>query len=243
MILIVPALLGGGLQMIQLVVISPKYIRFFSVSQVIPDGLMILFIFGLFFLWLEYMFHTPKVKNRIIVTVISIYISFVLALLIDVIADSNIYLFLTPFLYAVISLLGYFLIARNESLWNSEHKLKMLKIIAKGSFILSLIFIVVQLKLGKLNLVLPSNFANLNNLNNRGDLIYFNDQYVFLKRSNSDSSFNIEVLKFDAFFENQNTPIQIDQTEIDSLNNIIQLKDDEIDSLNTHISQLNTKKN
>jgi len=43
-ILLVPTLLGGFWQLIELSSISTAYIRFFSITQVIPDGLLILFI-------------------------------------------------------------------------------------------------------------------------------------------------------------------------------------------------------
>ncbi|WP_291131774.1 hypothetical protein [Flavobacterium sp. UBA7682] len=49
-VLILPAILGGLWQLIELSSISFSFMRFFSVSQVIPDGLLILFILILFIL-------------------------------------------------------------------------------------------------------------------------------------------------------------------------------------------------
>ena len=42
-----PIIIGGFWQILELAFISPAYIRFFSVSQLIPDGLVILFIFSI----------------------------------------------------------------------------------------------------------------------------------------------------------------------------------------------------
>lgn len=46
LIVLIPALLGGFWQIIELAAIGIPYIRFFSVSQMVPDGLLILFLLG-----------------------------------------------------------------------------------------------------------------------------------------------------------------------------------------------------
>lgn len=43
-IIILPAILGGLWQLIELWSIAPSFIRFFSISQIVPDGLFILFL-------------------------------------------------------------------------------------------------------------------------------------------------------------------------------------------------------
>lgn len=45
LIVVVPAFIGGLWQSIELMSISTPYIRFFSVSQIIPDGILILLFF------------------------------------------------------------------------------------------------------------------------------------------------------------------------------------------------------
>lgn len=47
LILVLPTLIGGFWQLIELSTISTAYIRFFSISQVIPDGLLVLFVISL----------------------------------------------------------------------------------------------------------------------------------------------------------------------------------------------------
>ncbi|MCA4173150.1 hypothetical protein LDY27_08850, partial [Acinetobacter baumannii] len=49
-IIFIPAFLGGFFQISRLYLLDPSFIRFFSVQQVIPDGLFILFIIALSFL-------------------------------------------------------------------------------------------------------------------------------------------------------------------------------------------------
>lgn len=242
MIVIIPAILGGGLQIIQLVMISPKYIRFFSVSQVIPDGLMILFILGLTVMWLEYVFPTPKVKSRITVFLVAIYLSLVLAILFDKVVGTSNFFWVTLVLYPVSSILILYLIRRSESLKLSEHKLRIFKILAQGGFFISLIFIFTQLQNGRLNLSLPSNFTNLAKLTSKGNLVYFNDQYIFLEVTQLDSTKKIEVLKFDAFFEKDNSLSQNQaavalQLENDSLKHIIHVLS-QSESLKSKVSHL-----
>ena len=43
-ILLIPAFLGGVWQLCELLNISTSYIRFFSITQIVPDGLLILFL-------------------------------------------------------------------------------------------------------------------------------------------------------------------------------------------------------
>ena len=50
LIALVPLLIGGFWQLIELALISSSYIRFFSVTQQLADGLLILFVFTLFYL-------------------------------------------------------------------------------------------------------------------------------------------------------------------------------------------------
>lgn len=50
MILIVPTILGGLWQILELSSISTSYIRFFSVTQIVPDGLLVLFFLSSLYL-------------------------------------------------------------------------------------------------------------------------------------------------------------------------------------------------
>ncbi|NGY38995.1 hypothetical protein FQU23_015980 [Flavobacterium sp. XN-5] len=73
LIIILPALLGGLWQLIELSRISFSFIRFFSVSQIIPDGLLILLfliiftisVFILFYFWKKLDNDDEEVENNV----------------------------------------------------------------------------------------------------------------------------------------------------------------------------------
>lgn len=65
--IIIPPVLGGIWQIIELSKISFSFIRFFSVSQMIPDGLLILVILSIMFLslyWTYSIFHEFKKEGK-----------------------------------------------------------------------------------------------------------------------------------------------------------------------------------
>lgn len=72
-ILILPAIFGGLWQLFELWSISPSFIRFFSISQIVPDGLFILFIIlycslpllGTQFIW-STTFQTDKTLYEVV---------------------------------------------------------------------------------------------------------------------------------------------------------------------------------
>lgn len=73
LIIILPALLGGLWQLIELSRISFSFIRFFSVSQIIPDGLLILLfltiftisVFILFYFWRKLDSEEEEIENNV----------------------------------------------------------------------------------------------------------------------------------------------------------------------------------
>lgn len=50
LIVLIPSLVGGIWQIIELTIISPAYVRFFSITQSITDGLLLLLLFGSLFI-------------------------------------------------------------------------------------------------------------------------------------------------------------------------------------------------
>lgn len=66
-ILLVPTLIGGLWQLLELASLSPAYIRFFSLSQIVPDGLLILFVLSILFISYKFgiFLHTRRFKNEI----------------------------------------------------------------------------------------------------------------------------------------------------------------------------------
>lgn len=61
MIIIIPTLLGGIWQAIELWSLGMPYIRFFSTSQLIPDGLIIIFMIIVLYIYISGSadFYTP----------------------------------------------------------------------------------------------------------------------------------------------------------------------------------------
>ncbi|HEN9540718.1 hypothetical protein ACT41N_00735 [Acinetobacter baumannii] len=59
-IIFIPAFFGGFFQISRLYILNPSFIRFFSVQQVIPDGLFILFL--MFLSMIIYFFLNPSFK-------------------------------------------------------------------------------------------------------------------------------------------------------------------------------------
>ena len=81
LIILVPTMLGGIWQLLELLNISPSFIRFFSVSQLIPDGLLILFILLIIYTFgkLALNWSLKKVENgysifsKIVVSILCLY--------------------------------------------------------------------------------------------------------------------------------------------------------------------------
>lgn len=86
LILLVPTLLGGALQLFQLANIDVVYIKFFSVTQVIPDGLMcltaMLYLIVCFLYVVTVIYYSPsidikdskkKTATKYIVLIISLF--------------------------------------------------------------------------------------------------------------------------------------------------------------------------
>lgn len=82
LILIIPTTIGGLWQLLELSRISTAYIRFFSISQVIPDGLLVLFIlsliFGSYYLATLLIKATPFYKSKLSNWKLSVFCAFFL---------------------------------------------------------------------------------------------------------------------------------------------------------------------
>ncbi|MGR2922949.1 hypothetical protein [Acinetobacter sp. 1125_18A] len=62
LIIFLPALLGGVLQIIKLFNLDPSFVRFFAVEQVVPDGLLILFLTIL--AWIIYFIFRKSINEN-----------------------------------------------------------------------------------------------------------------------------------------------------------------------------------
>ena len=62
-ILLFPALLGGLWQLLELSKMSISFIRFFSPTQLLPDGLLILFMLSMMYVAIQLGFILVQKKN------------------------------------------------------------------------------------------------------------------------------------------------------------------------------------
>ena len=204
-ILIIPTLLGGIWQIIELSSISISFIRFFSVTQLIADGLLIIVVF---FPWIlgylvfdvfyqqlkkDLQEESENKKNnfysKIIISLILFITIFLLWYKIDfkanvflgyIIVINNIYL--TIFALLLVFTKTFFnLIPKITK--NKNMTIKLILILMITFFFHHFFF-------------MPENLKNLKNLP-EGKIQYFNDKYIFIE--NDDKT--IEVVKFDNLFK------------------------------------------
>lgn len=207
-IILIPALLGGCVQIFSLVSLNSSYIRFFSVSQVIPDGLTILFLISLLFL----IFLTAKhylslilldIKNSAKVIILKIFTLSMLIVFfaylefsIHSVSDNSLenilarFVLQVAFIYVITNV---FLVVFFKIKKDIEPSRKI-EIIALITFIPTLLFIYFAVNLLINVSSFFSNFNNLENIDivkselnnkfpnsNNIELIYFNKDYAFFE--------------------------------------------------------------
>ncbi|ATO18378.1 hypothetical protein BS636_01155 [Acinetobacter sp. LoGeW2-3] len=200
-LVIIPTLMGGLFQLIKLASLDTSYIRFFSVSQVVADGLTVLFciiLVGLLissfkFAISDYLpIHDEKYSYR---TFIQFFIIAIFAFLgYQLILSENPFKF-SSIVWAVsakigLSLLGYYVIA----FFIKKHfsSLTNILIFIRAVLTLSILFFCIKFIISVNNIY--SNFNNLENtviltnklqsslkLKEKPTFIYFNKDYVFFK--------------------------------------------------------------
>ena len=78
LIVVIPSILGGLEQLLMLFMIQPEMVRFFSVSQVIPDGLaiilMTIILFGLFYIWIRFFYIILRTCEKLKVYVFGLFV-------------------------------------------------------------------------------------------------------------------------------------------------------------------------
>ncbi|MGJ0362865.1 hypothetical protein NG776_02620 [Aliarcobacter cryaerophilus] len=210
-IILIPALLGGFWQAFALITISIPYIRFFSASQVLADGLLIILIcipLYVTFILFEAIYSGIKNRNSTknsnkILTVVSNILGlaayFIAAYFIFFSFSEEItnytyigYLVLISNIF--IFLLILLVIFTNLFIKIVENVFKFYKTKKNTYSIVLIIFLL--LLFHKINFM-PKNLENLNNLP-KGNIIYFNDKYIFIENNK-----NILVVGFDSLLNKQ----------------------------------------
>ncbi|MFC7772554.1 hypothetical protein [Flavobacterium sp. GCM10027622] len=211
LLILIPTILGGLQQTIQLIIISPSLIRFFSISQLIADGLFILLYFtSIVILPLYIAKYIMKITNNLsneIKLIISYFIIILQAINILIILFYNKETSsdtLLDFLHQV-SIFFVFGCSIFLKIENNDNEQSIIKI-NKINWIVSLVIFFTGLTLSiimfiKINITIPiDNFTKLEK--KYGDIknieiLYFNDKYIFLRVLNKSSDHKIHIEKLD----------------------------------------------
>jgi hypothetical protein len=228
LIVLVPAIIGGLWQIIALASMSIAYIRFFSVTQLIADGLLAILVI-LPWLVCAYIYNIasenfyvvlkeakesfPKTKYYLtkgfvalsytLIIAVSVYflLSFVFKVNNEFIKYYGTIIFtsIIIFLLDIILFNGGYVQAVDKVYEN-----KFFKGILTGIFLV--LFLVILPMFFDFKFYIPRNLENFEKLKkyNQGKEIvprYFNDKYIFLEHKKEDNSTTIQVVPFEELFD------------------------------------------
>lgn len=224
LIVILPAILGGLWQIIALASMSIAYIRFFSVTQLMADGVLTILVI---FPWLVCAYFYNISREEVYVTLKEAKKSFpkikyytrkgFIALVYTLIITGIIYSLsfyalkinnefikyfgIIPFVFIIIFMLDVIF-------FNSGFIMILDKIFNSKIFKMPLIFLLSMLFLVFLPMILhslfyaPRDLENLEkyNQNKNAELLYFNDKYIFIEHKREDNKTTIQVVPFEELF-------------------------------------------
>lgn len=230
-LVLIPLLIGGVWQLLALSSMGLSFIRFFSVSQMIPDGLIVVFLLSLIYITIKASYSSldKPIKTMqtggIIINIVQfvtmspplIWLIYVFLSSPDV-YKSAIFWVITPF--AIITSI-YSLMALFYALNKTISKIITVKPVDKNNIVVNaateiVLFYAVAGTLAAIIFIslqfhnifsVGTNLSNVGNIcngtNETCEIIYFNDKYIFVKKDTSNTA-NIEVMQFDSFFKNSN---------------------------------------
>ena len=200
LILLVPAIMGGAWQIIELSNISVSYIRFFSATQVLSDGLLILFIFSVCWIAIKVIKYSLDNNHPFLTFMVALLHAFSLLLYSGHWRNFDEINFVSRFLlildsYAIITVIMRTVMPKN---WQ-------LKINATPVLLVFLIFIGVPYAMifFHKNYVYPENLVNLNSLhrNKSEKIAYMSDKYIFIEQNDENNNTKIKIIKLDKLFK------------------------------------------
>lgn len=213
LIIIIAPFFGGIWQIIELSSMSMSYVRFFSITQLIADGLLIIivvvpFVIGIILFLEQYNSiknNNSEVKNSIFINIFLFVIGMVVLyvcidlIFLSIIKDIGIntyfgYLMLIVIIYLILSLL--LVLFQKSFIKFSEFIIKMYK---TKLTIFSIMVIISFFVLFHNMFFMPNNLENIINLPDR-KIRYFNDKYIFMENKKDK---NILVIKFDKLFKEE----------------------------------------
>ncbi|MDD5549514.1 MAG: hypothetical protein PHI79_07985 [Sulfurovaceae bacterium] len=230
LIILLPAILGGLWQIIALASMSIAYIRFFSATQLIADGLLAILVI-LPWLVCAYFYNISReefyvtleeakksflkkkyyirkgLMSLLYMLLITAIVYFLLFYVLKINNEFIKYFGIIPFVFLIIFMLdaiffniGFVVIL--DKIFNS----KIFKV--PFIFLLSMLFLVILPFLFDFRFYIPRNLENLENLdkysqNKNAKLRYFNDKYIFIEHKKEDNSTTIQVVPFEELFDSK----------------------------------------
>jgi hypothetical protein len=225
LILLIPTVMGGLWQLFELQAINTSFIRFFSITQVIADGLLILFVFSIIYLSFRFGMHLatnierkPRALYVIRLIILPIVLLFPIILFIinfDKNKEINIFLLGSAF-YSAILLIGLFIeiIGRHriKRIFSNEWFTELVFPVIIGlSLIGSVYFISFTFKIFHKSFLLPENLENIKSVEclvenkiENFEILYLNDKYIFIELVPKSGKKIIQIVEFTQLFEKNN---------------------------------------
>ena len=221
LIVLLPVIIGGLWQIIELGSMSMSYIRFFSVTQLIADGFLAIlvtspWIFFVYFYVFKYI-ETNKNHKSDFKTNHSLVFRLFMAIIILVFIVTVYYLIVSKVFHSSNGLINYFskvflffvffisldIFVDTLGLLNFLKKNMQNEIFDKpfGLVSLAFIFFIIPMIFHSAFYV-PHNLENLEkyNQNKNAELLYFNDKYIFIEHKKEDNKTTIQVVPFEELF-------------------------------------------
>jgi len=248
---LMPALIGGSIQLYYLLSIDIKFVRFFSVTQLVSDGLIFFISFIIIFIYykliflflstLQYRLSLHNFKDSIIEYIIIFLVFLTFSVNLYSIYKESIIIFITSFISFLLLLIS------GEKLRNTK------KITKKRSYIkylfIFLILFLIRSSTFYIRMLNSPYFLNYINVSSHiedafpetkdSKILYYNDKYIFVEINyevNNEKSKDIHVFKQDVFFYDFSKSKQLLKTieEIEK----VKVYNSKIDSLKSEIKKL-----
>ncbi len=211
LLIVIPTFLGGIWQVLELSFMSISFVRFFSITQLVADGILIIIVIlpwiinSLIFIEIYNSIKkdTKFVEINVLKNVLGFFFLFILyCAMVYIIYNNTIkefglnnyysYLLIVTLIYILFFIILVFF---------TKFFIKFLEFIlnkykTKKTFYIFMILTFLFMLFHNLFFI-PNNLENISNLS-QGKIIYFNDKYIFIE---NEENKKIKVIKFDKLFK------------------------------------------
>ena len=228
LIILIPTILGGLWQLFELSSISISFIRFFSVSQIIPDGILLLTFISIIFIAYRFSYKMTKsgldespsktlnIIRFIIITIIGGIWIFVFIYRIIKLDKIELFGLIMSIVFLTSILTSFFYLIKTDSISNFIKKPLINEIIltflSLGVIFIFFILLNHSFDLFHKTYMFPNNWGNESKIESfinekydnkpEFDILYFNDKYFFLEIKLENNESIIEVMQFNEIFKN-----------------------------------------